>query len=278
MVIPADRHDEERLILERIRSGQRVDHYETIRKRKDGSLVEISLTVSPIKDMKGRIIGASKIARDVTERRRAEERQQLLLREMDHRVRNLFALAAGVVSLSARTTTTPDELASDIRKRLLALARAQALTLPKGSGVARCEQSVSLHTLIRTITAPFNGELESGLMRIVVSGVDIALANGSVTSFALLLHEFATNAAKYGALATSAGRISIECAEVGGQFVLTWAEQGGPPIEHKASSKGFGSFLAEATIEGQLGGSIAREWKRDGLIIRLTVPRHHIVS
>ena len=105
VLIPAERHDEEPTILARIRRGERIDHYETVRQRKDGSTIDISLTVSPVKDPEGKIVGASKIARDISERRRAEQQQRLLLREMDHRVKNLFALASGVVSLSASTAT-----------------------------------------------------------------------------------------------------------------------------------------------------------------------------
>ncbi|WP_455272910.1 PAS domain-containing protein [Rhizobium herbae] len=100
MLIPQDRPNEEPVILGRIRRGERIVHYETIRRRKDGSLVEISLSVSPIRNRQGQVIGASKIARDITERRRAEEQQHLLIREMDHRVKNLFTLAASVVTLS----------------------------------------------------------------------------------------------------------------------------------------------------------------------------------
>ncbi|UXN75976.1 PAS domain S-box protein (plasmid) [Devosia sp. A8/3-2] len=101
MLIPKDRENEEPEILSRIRGGERIEHYETIRRRKDGSLVEISISVSPIRSRDGRIIGASKIARDITERRRAEEQQYMLIREMDHRVKNLFTLAGSSVSLSA---------------------------------------------------------------------------------------------------------------------------------------------------------------------------------
>ena len=121
MLIPVDRQDEEPSILARIRRGEHVDHYETIRQRKDGSLVDISLTVSPVRDRDGKIIGASKIARDISERRRAEEQQRMLVREMDHRVKNLFALASGVVALSARSANTAEELSSNVRDRLAAL-------------------------------------------------------------------------------------------------------------------------------------------------------------
>ncbi|URK89223.1 PAS domain S-box protein (plasmid) [Rhizobium sp. RCAM05350] len=130
MLIPLDRHNEEPDILSRIRRGERIDHYETIRRRKDGSLIEISLSVSPIRNREGRVIGASKIAQHITERRRAEEQQHLLIREMDHRVKNLFTLAGSLVSLSARSADTPAELASAVRDRLTALARAHALTVP----------------------------------------------------------------------------------------------------------------------------------------------------
>jgi PAS domain S-box-containing protein len=131
MLIPTDRQDEEPITLARIRSGERIDPYETIRRHKDGSLVDISLTVSPIRNSQGEVVGASKIARDISERRRAEEQQHLLLRELDHRVRNLFTLTGGLVALSARSAKTPEDLSSAVRGRLAALAKAHALTLPK---------------------------------------------------------------------------------------------------------------------------------------------------
>ena len=230
ILIPAERHDEEPSILARIRRGERIDHYETVRQRKDGSTVDISLTVSPVRNPEGKIIGASKIARDITERRRSEEQQRLLLRELDHRVKNLFALASGVVAISARSAATPDELASAVRDRLGALARAHALTLPVTSeGGKRIEQSTTLHALIRTILSPYDGQTDIERARVAITGPDMRLAGGLVTTFALLLHEFATNAAKYGALSTSAGHIEIACSEPDGQFALTWRERGGPP-------------------------------------------------
>jgi PAS domain S-box-containing protein len=102
-IIPLDRRDEERVILEKIHRGERIEHFETIRQGKDRSLIDISLTISPIRNSRGKIIGASKIARDITELRRARDRQHLLLREMSHRVKNLFALSGSIVGLSARS-------------------------------------------------------------------------------------------------------------------------------------------------------------------------------
>ncbi len=276
MLIPADRIDEEPQILRRIRRGERIDHYETVRRRKDGSLIDISLTVSPLMDADGRIIGASKIARDVTERHKAQEQRQLLFREMDHRIRNLFTLASSVVSLSAPPARTAKEMASIARGRLEALARAHALTLPKHEDdFGDAEQPTTLHHLIDAIMAPY-AEIGDGKHRVVVTGPDVAVSASLATSFALVLHEFATNAAKYGALSTPGGRLHIACAETNDVFSLTWMERGGPRIEAEPTSRGFGSQLAEATVIDRLGGEISREWSQEGLTVRLSVARSRL--
>ena len=129
ILIPPDRPNEEPSILERLRRGQRIDHYETVRQHKDGRLIDISLTVSPVTDAEGTVIGASKIARDIRERKRAAEQQNMLIREMGHRVKNAFAVMV-VVSLSARSVATPDALARQLQARLAALTRAHDLTRP----------------------------------------------------------------------------------------------------------------------------------------------------
>jgi PAS domain S-box-containing protein len=279
LLIPPDYLDEEPKILERIRSGEPIDHYETVRRRKDGSLVDISLTVSPIRDASGKVIGASKVARDITERRRAHEQQQLLLKEMDHRVKNLFSLACSVVTLSARSARTPAELANAVVDRLAALARAHALTLAKPSDAIRApEQPAQLHALIRTIVAPYEGQTGQDQARITVYGSDALLSTGSVTSLALLLHEFTTNAAKYGALSTPDGQVRIDCHDDGNVFVLTWTERGGPPVANRTSGEGFGSILTRTAVKGQLNGTISYDWVIEGLTIQLSVPRDRLVG
>jgi PAS domain S-box-containing protein len=279
ILIPTERHDEEPAILARIRSGERVEHYETIRQRKDGSKVDISLTISPVRNQEGKIIGASKIARDITERRRAEEQQHLLIKEMDHRIKNLFAVASGMISMSARSARTPAELSSALRDRLMALAEAHALTLAVPSNGGRQRQRVTtLHALIATILSPYDGQTDDGGARVRITGPDIPIATGSLTSFALLLHEFATNAAKYGALSNSTGHIDIACSEDDGQFAMTWTERGGPAVDHGGESEGFGTLLAQATVKNQLAGEISRDWKPDGLTIRLAFARDRVVD
>ena len=118
VVIPTDHHNEEPEILERIRRGERVDHYETVRLRKDGTLIDISLTVSPIKDASGRVIGASKIARDITDRKQAQERQELLTQEIHHRTKNMFSVVQAVIIAEA----SPTSVRSRRRNRLSSVA------------------------------------------------------------------------------------------------------------------------------------------------------------
>jgi len=98
-----DRYEEEQSILQRLRRGERLEPFETIRRRKDGSLIHVSVTISPIKNVEGRIIGASKIARDITKGKQAQETQALLLGEMRHRVNNLFAVTNALVGMIARS-------------------------------------------------------------------------------------------------------------------------------------------------------------------------------
>jgi len=271
ILIPEDRQDEEPRILARIRRGERIEHYETVRMRKDGSLVDISLSVSPIMDTTGKIIGASKIARDITDKRHAEEQKDLLLREMDHRVKNLFALANGMVALSSRKAASIDTLVSDLQGRFGALSRAHSLTMSRARDR---EQVATLHALIYKVTEPYLSD--QGESRVVVTGPDIPIGPATVTNFALLFHEFATNALKYGALAGAHGQARIECLEEGDTACITWREHGKLGDRSEPLEEGFGSRLARATIEGPLGGSFAREFKSDGVEIRLRLPRHRM--
>jgi two-component sensor histidine kinase len=250
-----------------------------VRRRKDGTTVEVSLTVSPIRGLDGSIVGASKIARDIADRRRAIEQQQLLLREMNHRVKNLFSLAGSIVTLSARSANTPRELAASVGDRLEALAHAHQLTLRNPADTLdTAAYTATLHTLIRVIAAPYETRAGGHEERVAIRGPDIALAANSVSALALLVHEFTTNAAKYGALSTPDGRVDIRCFEDGDQFVLMWKEHGGPPLDGPIREESFGTLLTRATAKGQLNGSISREWAVDGLMIRLSMARERLAS
>jgi PAS domain S-box-containing protein len=269
LLIPPDRLDEETSILGRIRKGERVDHYETVRRRKDGTLVHVSLTVSPIIDARGNILGASKIARDITERQRALERQQLLLREMNHRVKNLFAVTSSIINLNARSASSAADLATAVTNRLNALSRAHSLTMVVNEAAENAnDMGVTLQSLADAILSPYD---RGGPARIAISGDDLTIAAKSITPVALLLHEFATNAAKYGSLSNETGRLDIAVALDGEKVEILWRETGGPPPPAE-SETGFGSRLVEASVI-QLSGKVERQWNEDGLVIRLEVSR-----
>ncbi|MEP6933303.1 MAG: PAS domain S-box protein [Nitrospirota bacterium] len=264
ILIPPDHENEESLIIGRIIKGERIEHYETIRQRKDGRLIHVSLTVSPIRDRAGVIVGASKVGRDITASKQDREKLTLVLQEMNHRIKNLFAVASGVVAVSARSAETPKELAGSIQSRLSALARAHDLILPayKGSeGYAK----VSLTDLVRTILSPY----DSGIHSISIEGPEFACGRNTSTSLALLMHEFATNSVKYGALSEPSGTVSVSW-KIDGELQMNWIESGAT-ITPPENRQGFGGVLVQATVSA-LGGTISREWSRSGLQITLIFP------
>jgi len=263
ILIPDDRLQEEPAILAQIRAGNRVDHFETVRKKKDGTLFDISLTISPIRDAGGKIIGASKIARDITERRRAQEQQRLLMGEMNHRIKNLFALANAIVSLSGREVKTAEELRQHLQSRLSSLARAHALTMPDWEGVGAA--SISLHALLQTILEPYDHQ------NITVTGANPAVSGKQLSSLSLLLHEFATNAAKHGALSAPGGNLSVTALETEDTFELLWSETVQDHPE-EPNVEGFGTRL-EAALSGALNARVQRNWTSTGLEISLLVPK-----
>jgi PAS domain S-box-containing protein len=274
ILIPPDQADEEPSILNRIRRGERIDHYETIRRRKDGSLVDVSLTISPVRDAQGKIVGASKIARDISDRKRAQEQRDLLLREMNHRVANLFTVAGAVTTLSAQTTTSPEAMAKAIQGRMTALARAHNLISAAASGDGTGEEA-TVQGLIRTTLAPYAAD---GRERFACSGPDAPVGGNAITSLALVFYELATNAAKYGALSVSGGRIEIGCFLREREFTLTWKEQGGPPADRPHDHAGFGTTLMRRMVEGQFGGRVSEQWLPEGLTIQLSVLLDRLIA
>jgi PAS domain S-box-containing protein len=268
IIIPEERLSEEAEIIGKIRRGERVQHFETVRRRKDGSHVDISLTISPVRDEDGRIIGASKIARDITESRMAAERQTLILREMNHRIKNLFALTAGLVMLSARGTASIEDLIADLSGRLASLARAHQLTLPDLAGDVDASVAATLKSLLGAILAPHDVASSS---HIHVEGCDIPVGPRALPSLALLFHELTTNAAKYGVLSPSGGTLRVTIDTRDEMLLVRWVETGVEEHRLTPGHEGFGSHLERASVKG-LHGSIEREWRNDGLTVAMHFP------
>jgi PAS domain S-box-containing protein len=246
MLIPTERRDEEPKILQRIRSGERIDHYETIRRRQDGSLVEISLTISPIKNAEGEIIGASKIARDITERRRAQEQQALLLGEMKHRVRNTLATVQAIATQTLRSAASADRDAFLARLRALAGAH-DLLTLERWN-------QAPIGDVVAGALNAFQGSYGE---RILIAGPKEAVLDAHKSMLlAMTLHELSTNAIKYGALSNEGGQVSVCWDLVPGEaqhLKFVWQESGGPLVK-PPERKGFGSVLIERALQRELGG------------------------
>lgn len=273
ILVPADRRADEAAAIRRILDQGEAERFDTQRIRSDGSRIEVSATVSPILDHSGRKAGISQIVREVDDRQRTLERQELLIAEMNHRVKNLLVLAGGIVGLGARSAPSVQALASDVSQRFAALARAHELTLPRNRHVAAgAADSLSLHALIETILAPFEAEDDAGARRVTISGDDARISAGTpLTGMALLIHEFATNAAKHGALARASGRIHIHSVLADGRIAVTWTESGGPPATAPAHAAGFGGKLIDLTVRRQLSAELTREWRAEGLVIRVSI-------
>ncbi|WP_395943458.1 PAS domain S-box protein [Brevundimonas sp.] len=269
-LIPEERQGEEDDILARLRRGERIEHIETVRRRKDGELIEVALTVSPVRDSSGAVIGASKIARDISHTRRSAERQSLLLREMHHRIKNLFAMVAGLVVASARDAVDVSGLVRDLNGRIAALSRAHALTLPDLTTAETDMQPTPLKGLLAALVAPHEGVAAS----IAIEGDDHDVSSKALPMLALLLHELATNAAKYGALSHPAGHLKVAIRRMAGDGAveIEWSETGGAQrADVGAGAEGFGSLLERTCLKG-LGGTLDRTWTAQGLVIVLRAP------
>ena len=260
IVIPENRHSEEREILTRIRRGEPIDHFETVRQRKHGSLIVVSLTVSPVKNAEGKIVGASKIARDITEQKRHQEQIVTLAREAEHRSKNLLANVQATVHLSRSETS--EGLKQAIEGRIQALANVHSLF------VETRWIGAELSAIASRELAPYS---EKNDLRISIGGPPVLLEPNAAQGVAVILHELATNAAKYGALSVANGQVVLEWShEADGRLNLRWKEAGGPPVQ-EPTRKGFGRRIIEQMIAQQKGNTHF-DWRREGLVCEITLP------
>jgi PAS domain S-box-containing protein len=226
--------------------------------RPDGEIRWCVGTAAATIDKAGRVVRVSGVTIDITERKHAEERQNLLAREVDHRAKNALALAQSIVRL-----TRGDNVKAYIRSvegRINALARVHTvLSLSSWQGA-------EIRGLIDAELAPYSiGD------QIVLSGSELQLQPATAQTLALALHELVTNSAKYGALSTLSGRLSIKWENEKGLLQLFWEETGGPSVL-EPTSRGFGTRSVIASIESQLGGEARFDWRREGLLCHLSVP------
>jgi len=207
---------------------------------------------------------------------RMDEQRDLLIRELNHRVKNVFALSNSLLMMTARSTPDPKDIVKAVQGRLLALSRAHELVQP-GLSEERLHHraDVALADVVRDILAPY--AIKDTDQRVELIGLQVRISADAITPVALVLHELATNAAKYGALSSSTGRVKVEWTVAGDQFQLTWLETGGPKPS-KPEKTNFGTTLTRRSVEGQLGGTIHYDWRESGLTVTIALPLSAILA
>ncbi|MER8487830.1 PAS domain S-box protein [Mesorhizobium australicum] len=264
MLIPDDHLDEEPRILERIRKGERVETYETIRRRKDGSLVPVSLTISPVRNAVGQIIGASKIARDISTAKESEYRIRMLMREVNHRVKNQYSVIISMIRETSKRSSTPAEFERQVRERIMALSLSHDLLV---SGDWR---GATIFELLLAQAKPFGNE-----ERISMAGPSLTLSPNAVQYLGIAFHELATNSAKYGVLSAAEGTISVQwkVSKAGDlkRFQLIWKERDGPQVQNIGHG-GFGTVVLQRVAPAAVSGTGVLEYDSHGVTWILEAP------
>jgi len=210
---------------------------------------------------------------DVTQRKQAEEANELLAGEMSHRVKNLLQIATALTRITSRSAATKEDMAGELTSRLMALDRVQDLVRPVHG---RQNGATLLGDLISILLAPYDEKEAS--VRIRVSVPRLSVAEGPSTALALVIHELATNSAKYGALSVPSGTLDVSCNGQADEVVIVWTERGGPTVMAPAKLGGFGSKLVHRSMAAQLGGTIAFHWSAEGVVVTLRMSKERLAN
>jgi PAS domain S-box-containing protein len=250
-------------------SGEPFEHEYRLRQL-DGTWRWTLARALPMRDREGKVTRWYGTLTDIDSRHRQSESRDLLARELSHRIKNIFAVIAGLVSLRARRRPEVAAFANDLADTIRALGRAHDFVRPVEGA-----KGDSLTALLNELMAPYAG----GEAQVSISGHDCPIGPRAATPLALIFHELATNAAKYGALSVEGGRVAIalDCEQDDGIARLSWREQGGPQVTEPAK-EGFGTRLLAMAVEGQLGGSFVRRYAPGGLEIDLTIPKDSLAK
>jgi PAS domain S-box-containing protein len=224
----------------------------------------------PLRDDSGTIVRWFGTCTDMHEQKQASEEREVVAQELSHRIKNIFAVIAGLVGFTARAKPELADIAGDLRERITALGRAHDFVRPHSARSRPEAAQNSLHGLLGELFRPYQ---PAGSPRIALLGADVEIDDRSATPLALLFHELATNATKYGALANDIGRVTIDIITGDIAVVIRWTETGGPPVALPEASAGFGSQLIELSAVRQLGGTVRRDWRPEGLVMTVDIPR-----
>jgi two-component sensor histidine kinase len=207
----------------------------------------------------------------------AVAQQETLTSEMSHRIKNLFAVVDAMISFTKRSATSADEFAAILHGRLHALASANALVRQSFTEGLKAPEvrAASLHALIHAILKPYE---TLGGQRFSASGEEIILGDQATTGLALVFHELATNAAKYGALSQEEGRVKVTWEQYEDGLVMIWSETGGPEIQGEPERQSFGTRLVRNAVIGQFRGKLDMQWRKQGLHAELVLPKANLAS
>jgi len=262
-----DRDDLERSkkLLARLHAERAAFQIEMRYVRPNGTSVWVHNSVSPLVDLQGKAHRVLTVTLEIGERKRAEEQTSLLLGELDHRVKNILSIISSVITQTLKTSSTPGAFAAAMEGRIAAIARAHSLLTEGGRGTA------SLRDIIVTELAPYDRQNKN----ISTTGPTVALTPRAGLALAMAIHELAGNAAKYGALSTSGGRLAVNWQlddAAGGMLKFSWVETDGPPIIQPPSQRGFGTTLIERTLSHEFDAIVKREFLRSGLHCSIEIP------
>ena len=223
----------------------------------------------PIRDTEGQILRWIGTCTDIHESRLAAEERELVAQELSHRIKNIFAVLNGIISLSARSHPDVKPFADQLRQRIYALGEAHDFVRPQSYFRAGPDGQGMLSNLIDRLMRPYNAEEKT---RVTFMGDDARVDDAAATPVALLFHELATNSAKYGALSQSQGNVTITGRIDADSYWLNWQESGGPPVVEPTTLGGFGTRLVQLSVEGQMRGQLERHWRAEGLEVSIKLP------
>ncbi len=230
--------------------------------RKDGRVIWMAVRSSPVRDATGHFLYAVRVVQDITERKAGEERQKLLIDELNHRVKNTLATVQSLASQSARGRPSPEDFRERFEGRLIALSKAHdQLT-------RRHWANADLRDLLRASLAP---HMTPGHEHVRLVGEDTTLRPRAALTLAMAFHELTTNAAKYGALSLPSGNIDIAWRVEAGRLRIEWRERGGPPVS-RPKRRGFGTRMIEGSVAAELHGSATLAYEPGGLCASIDIP------